>query len=131
MSLFCPHCKKRVILEDFRIKTYHAVRLFVTCGDVLVERSGHIAAPIKVGNITIRGTVRGNIQARGTVEVGKTGRLTGDIRARHLVVRDGGIIVGRCHIGPDGADPRNRLAAPACPTVPLSRKIPEPSPRVS
>jgi hypothetical protein len=102
MSVFCPHCRKRVVLEDFRIKTYHAVRLFVTCGDVTVERTGHIAAPIKVGSITIRGTVRGDIQARDKIEIGRTGKLTGDIRARRLVVQEGGILVGRCRVVPDG-----------------------------
>ena len=38
MSIFCPHCKKRLILEDFKITSYYAVREFFTCGDILVER---------------------------------------------------------------------------------------------
>ncbi len=40
MSIFCPHCKKRLILEDFKITSYYAVREFFTCGDILVERKG-------------------------------------------------------------------------------------------
>jgi hypothetical protein len=102
MSMFCPHCRKRIILENFRIKTYHAVRLFATCGNVTVERKGHVAAPVRVGSITIRGEVRGDIQAREKVEIGKTGKLRGDITARRLVVRDGGILVGQCCVCPDG-----------------------------
>lgn len=101
MSMFCPHCRQRMILENYRIKTYHAVRLFATCGDVMVERNGHVAAAVKVGSITIRGTVRGDIRAREKIEIARTGKLTGDIRARHLVVREGGVLVGQCRIEPE------------------------------
>jgi len=101
MSMFCPHCRQRMILENYRIKTYHAVRLFATCGDVMVERSGHVAGAVRVGSITIRGTVRGDIRAREKIELGRTGKLTGDIRARYLVVRDGGVLVGQCRIEPE------------------------------
>ena len=30
MSIFCPHCRKRVILEDYKITSYYAVREFFT-----------------------------------------------------------------------------------------------------
>ncbi|HUW84618.1 MAG TPA: polymer-forming cytoskeletal protein [Phycisphaerae bacterium] len=102
MSMFCPNCRKRVILENFKIDTYHAVRLFATCGDVTVTKKGHVSAPVKVGSITIDGTLRGSVQARDKIEIGKTGKLTGDIIARRLVVKDGGMLVGRCRIEPDG-----------------------------
>ena len=99
MSVFCPHCKKRLILENFKIRTYYAVRDFSTCGDIVVEKKGHVVAPIKVGALTVKGKVEGNITARGTVHVQKTGRLRGDIEAPALVVDPGGVCDGFLRIG--------------------------------
>ena len=101
MSVFCPHCKKRLILEDFRIKSYTAVRDFATCGDVVVEKRGMIAARLLVGNLLVKGTVQGEIEVRDKLEVSKTGDVRGDIRAPRLVVRTGAKIRGYCRIGPD------------------------------
>src|SRR3990170_1645941 len=73
MSVFCPHCKKRLILEDYKINSYYAVREFYTCGDIIVEKSGHVSAPIRVANLTVKGKVQGRVTARGVVNIAKTG----------------------------------------------------------
>ena len=100
MSIFCPHCRQRLILEDFRIKTYHAVRQFATCGDVVVEKRGAVAARVLVGNLLVKGRVQGDVKARGRVEVTKSGDIRGDISALRLVVHSGATIKGFCRIGP-------------------------------
>lgn len=99
LSVFCPHCRQRLILEDFRIKNYRAVRQFATCGDVVVEQHGAVAAHVLVGNLLVKGRIQGNVEARGKVEVAKTGGIHGDIRAPRLVVHPGGTIEGFCRIG--------------------------------
>ena len=99
MSIFCPHCHKRVILEDFKIRSYHGVIEFATCGDILVERKGFVVAPIKVQNLTIKGKVHGRVIARGRVKICKTGQLRGDIDAPCLVVEQGARIDGFLRIG--------------------------------
>ena len=65
MSVFCPHCKKRLILEDYKIKGYYAVTDFATCGDIVVERRGFVVGPVKVENLTIKGKLQGQVTARG------------------------------------------------------------------
>ncbi len=100
MSVFCRHCRKRLILEDYRINTYHAVRLFATCGDILVGKRGRVAAPIRVRNLKVQGKVVGDVEARGRVEITTTGQLDGDITATVMKVEDGGQIRGFCRIGP-------------------------------
>ena len=100
MSVFCPHCKQRLILEDYKIKSYHATRLFATCGDIIVERSGVVSAPIRVGNLTVRGQVQGEVDARGCVQIASTGQLRGDIRAPRLIVADGARLDGFFRIVP-------------------------------
>lgn len=103
MSIFCPHCKKRLILEDFKIQSYYAVRDFATCGDIVVEKSGHVVAPIKVGNLTVKGKVQGRVTARGHVTIHKTGWLKGDIEAPVLHIENGAVLDGFVRIGETGA----------------------------
>ncbi len=99
MSVFCPHCKQRLILENFKIRTYYAVREFFTCGDITVEKKGHVVAPIRVGKLTVKGKVQGSVAARGQVHIGKTGWLKGDIEAPSLLIDDGGVVDGFMRIG--------------------------------
>ena len=53
-----------MILQDFRVKTYHATRLFATCGDIVVEKGAVVSAPIRVQNLTVRWRVKGDVEAR-------------------------------------------------------------------
>lgn len=105
MSVFCPHCKKRLILEDFQITSYYGVRDFSTCGDIVVERGGYVAAPIKVGDLTVKGKVQGHVTARGKVSIYKTGWFKGEIEAPRLHVECGAVLDGFLRIGqPPHAD---------------------------
>ncbi len=99
MSIFCPHCRKRLILENYQIKSYTSVRELVTCGDIVVERRGHVRASIKAGNLTVKGKVQGDISARGLVKISKTGRFEGELRAPALRIEGGAILHGFLHIG--------------------------------
>jgi len=99
MSVFCAHCHKRLILEDFKINSYYAVREFSTCGDVVVERKGHVVAPIKAGNLTVKGKVQGHVTARGHVEIKKSGWFKGELEAPVLVVEQGAVFDGFVRIG--------------------------------
>lgn len=99
MSVFCPHCNKRLILEDFKIDSYYAVREFFTCGDVVVEKKGHVVAPIRAGSLTVKGKVQGQAAVRGPVEIKKHGSFKGDLQAPSLVVENGAMLDGFVRIG--------------------------------
>ena len=99
MSIFCPHCRKRLILEDFKITSYYAVREFFTCGNIVVEKNGHVVAPIKVGNLTVKGKVQGRVAARGEVRLTKTGSLKGEIEAASLKIDAGAYLDAVVRIG--------------------------------
>jgi DNA-directed RNA polymerase subunit RPC12/RpoP len=99
MSVFCPHCKKRLILEDYKIDGYYAVREFFTCGDVVVEKKGHVVAPIRAANLTVKGKVQGHVTARGQVEIKKNGWFKGELEAPVLVVETGAVFEGFVRIG--------------------------------
>lgn len=99
MSIFCPKCHKRVIVEDLKITSYYAVSEFATAGDVVVERKGFVVAPIRADKVTVKGRVQGAIDARGWVRVRKTGRLKGDITAPAILIEEGAAIDGFLCIG--------------------------------
>lgn len=104
MSIFCPHCKKRLILEDYKITGYYAVREFFTCGKVVVEKKGHVVAPVKATTLTVKGKVQGSVVARGQVKLTKTGSLTGDIEALSLKVENGAELDAFLRIGASPPD---------------------------
>ena len=76
MSVFCAHCRKRLILEDYDIKSYQAVAGYATCGDVVVQKKGRVSAPIKATNLTVKGVVQGEVRVRGRVDIASTGSIT-------------------------------------------------------
>jgi cytoskeletal protein CcmA (bactofilin family) len=108
MSIFCPHCNQRVILEDFKIKSYHGVKEFVTLGNVTVERNGTLSAPTRAANLTVKGKVWGNVKVSERVQIKRTGLLRGDVIAPSLSVDEGGVLVGRCVIGADAAHQQSK-----------------------
>ena len=127
MSVFCPHCHKRVVCEDYTIKSYHAVRNFATCGDIVIEKKGHVVAPIRAESLIVRGRVRGDVRARCVVEIGSTGILEGNVEAPRLVIHDGGKLVGGCRITRNGnASPRKPTAGQAS-DGPASRRAKAPA----
>ena len=90
MSVGCPHCHKRLTVEDLRVHTYHGARDLATCGDVLVEKRGHVvASTVRAGNLTIKGKLQGNITAAGAVNIQTGATVRGDIDAPMLVVENG------------------------------------------
>ena len=99
MSIFCPHCHQRVILENYKIRSYYGVTEFATCGDIVVERGGHVVAPIKVKDLTVKGKGQGRIIARGKVVIRRTASINGDINASALLVEKGGTLNGFIRLG--------------------------------
>ncbi len=102
MSVFCPHCNKRVVCEDYTIKSYRAVRHIATCGEVVIERKGHVVAPITATSLLIRGVVRGKITGKRVVVIEGTGVVEGDVEAPRLILQEGARINGRCSITQNG-----------------------------
>jgi len=63
-------------------------------GDVAIGESGNVAADIKARNVTIAGTVTGNVEASGKLELLGSARLTGDIVVASLVIGEGALFKG-------------------------------------
>jgi cytoskeletal protein CcmA (bactofilin family) len=67
-----------------------------TNGDIIVASGGLIEAETKCRNISIAGTLRGNVEAAGILEIEPSGKLFGDIIVAKLSIGDGAVFQGIC-----------------------------------
>ena len=114
MSTVCPHCNRRLEIENVRIRKYHAVRQVVTCGDLMVDKRGRGVAAVRAVDLSVNGKLQGDIGARGRGVISKTGTVTGNIQAPWLLVEPGAELRGFLRIG-SGRSPATRQAAAAEP----------------
>jgi cytoskeletal protein CcmA (bactofilin family) len=84
-------------------------------GNVLVGETARITADINAKNISIAGAVRGNVSGK-KVQLLRTGRIWGDIRAQALTTEEGAFIDGKITMTGQEAS----VAAVALETAPLS-----------
>ncbi|MBM7867754.1 cell shape determination protein CcmA [Heliobacterium gestii] len=63
-------------------------------GDIIIGETGRVEATIESRNVIIAGTVHGNIDASGRLEIASTGRLYGDLTATSLIIDEGAVFHG-------------------------------------
>lgn len=63
-------------------------------GNILVGETAKITADIEARNISIAGSVRGNVTGN-KVQILRTGRIWGDIKARALTMEEGAFVDGK------------------------------------
>lgn len=79
-------------------------------GSLMIEQTGDVQADVDVGVCVIRGSLRGNVNARSRVEIYKTARVQGDITTPVLLVEEGALLSGAITMGKEAARP-DRLEA--------------------
>ncbi len=100
MSVNCRHCHRRVIIEDIRIKSYHAVMRLATAGLVEVTKRAQIVAQVRVNDLVVEGGVKGDVTAVGSISIGKKGWIQGDVNCRTLIVQPGAGLNGFYRVDP-------------------------------
>jgi len=85
-------------------------------GDVVVGSEAIVEAEIATENIEVYGHIIGNIRAYGRLEVGATGRITGDVTAKALAIKEGGNINGIIRMADENQTPVQQLPPPASQT---------------
>jgi len=63
-------------------------------GEVVVGGSGKIEADVLADLVMVGGEIVGEIVARRRLEITETGRVTGDVRAAAITVKEGGKVDG-------------------------------------
>ncbi len=67
-------------------------------GFLYVEEGAEIEADLFVQDVVIGGTVRGNIEADGMVEMLESARIYGNVKSAQLRIADGVVFEGRCEM---------------------------------
>lgn len=65
-----------------------------SAGDLIVGETGVIAANVVAQNVSVAGTVKGNIKASGKLDLLASGKVIGDIRVSDLAVCQGATLQG-------------------------------------
>lgn len=64
--------------------------------DVILGSFALYNGNIKCKNAFINGKVKGNISCEETLTIEGCGKITGDITIKHLVIKEGGALDGKC-----------------------------------
>jgi cytoskeletal protein CcmA (bactofilin family) len=67
-----------------------------TNGDIIIAAGGTVEADIRCRSISIAGSLKGNVEATGLLEIEPSGKLVGDITVAKLAIRDGAVFDGSC-----------------------------------
>lgn len=65
-----------------------------------VGQSGRVKASIEAREVTIRGSVDGNLRGRERIVLGSSSRVKGDLEAPRIAIEDGAKFKGRVEMGP-------------------------------
>ena len=64
--------------------------------------NGQVKADITAKNISVQGTVEGNVTATERVELRKSGVVTGDVFTRRIAIEEGAFLKGKVDLQKDG-----------------------------
>lgn len=84
--------------EDLRIDGDLEGSVKIPECSVTIGPNGNVRANIVARNITVHGTLHGNLQATGKIEIRKTGSLLGDVTTAGITIEDGAYFKGSIDI---------------------------------
>jgi|SRR5438105_7958346 len=100
-------------------------------GDVAVENGSTVKAVIEGNNVSVQGSVTGNVTARGRLSLSGSGTLHGDVRVSKLTVEDGATLNGNVSMGQAVGGGKGPAAQPAPepePSAEIAQEEPQPEP---
>jgi cytoskeletal protein CcmA (bactofilin family) len=80
--------------EDLVIRGYVKGKVDLKNNSLLIEKGGRVDGDIIVNELTLRGSVNGNVYATGKVFVAAEALMRGDITAARISISDGAVFKG-------------------------------------
>ena len=79
-----------------RVDGHFSGRITSSSGTLIVGNNGTVDANIEVAVAVIHGTINGDIIATQRLELGRAGKVTGNIQTPSLIIEQGAIFEGSC-----------------------------------
>ncbi|OGQ50808.1 MAG: hypothetical protein A3J24_01730 [Deltaproteobacteria bacterium RIFCSPLOWO2_02_FULL_53_8] len=67
-------------------------------GTLVVGESGRVEGQVRVGSAVVTGEIKGTLSALTRVELKSPGRMLGEMHTPNLIIGDGAIFEGTCHM---------------------------------
>lgn len=67
-------------------------------GTLVVGEGGQVEGQVRVGSAVVTGEIRGTLSATTRVELKSPGRMLGEMHTPNLIIGDGAIFEGTCHM---------------------------------
>ena len=80
--------------EDLVIRGYIKGKVDLKNNSLIIEKGGRVDGDIIVNELTLRGSVNGNVYAAGKVYVAAEALMRGDITAARISISDGAVFKG-------------------------------------
>ncbi len=77
-------------------------------GDINILTNAIVVGNVSCNNMTLSGTVTGNIYAKGSLHLEATCRLKGDVDIHSLVTDEGAVFEGNCKMAVSTIEPDNK-----------------------
>ena len=71
---------------------------------LLLVSTAQIKGPVTAGNVSVAGSIHGDVTADGEVTIRESGQIHGNITAHGLVIVSGGIFIGTNKMSSDKVD---------------------------
>ena len=81
-------------------------------GDVSLEDGSTVRAGVEANNVSVRGTLEGDVLARGRLLIAGSGGVSGNVRVGRLAVEDGATFNGNISMDAGGSTQAMREAEP-------------------
>ncbi|MDX8394901.1 MAG: polymer-forming cytoskeletal protein [Mariprofundaceae bacterium] len=65
-------------------------------GTLIVSKGAEIKGEVRVPNLILHGTIKGNVHAAHSLKIGETGCLNGDVEYKVMSLVEGSSVNGRC-----------------------------------
>ena len=91
---------------------------------VYVEEGARVNAKVTASEITVSGSVDGQIFSTGRVEIRPTGHVTGEINAASLIMQEGAYFDGQMKMKNRGEPDEGNNVDREAPTGPVGRRLP-------
>lgn len=96
--------------EIMRVDAVISGNIISDNGNLLVMERGRVKATVKAGVVEVSGTIEGTVTAKTSVKIHPTGRVYGDIYTPSLIIENGAVFDGKCHML-DSKDQKANLKA--------------------